>query len=360
MELKQSTALYVQVGPFLDVTDGSTPETALSFTAYISKAGGAFAARNSSTAISHDRDGFYRVHLDATDTNTTGILILEVTDSATHLPATYPFQVVSANYYDTKYGSDKFQVDVQEVAGSSVSGISDFKATGFSTFNAGTDTVTLSSGTHTGAVVPTVTNVSNASVSAMQNDALVDFLANDTGETSAVAGSVGLISQGSAGGAVTVGDIQAAALAKFLNTDTGETSAVSGSVGAISQGSAGGDVTVGDIRQAALAKFASTDTGETAVVAGSVCKLADSGSTAGSGAEDVTITITDNLSNPIDGVEVWITTDESGNNVIAGTLTTDAMGQADFKLDPGDYFIHAQKSGWNPTGFPQAYTVTAS
>lgn len=356
-ELKQSTATYILIGPFLDVTDGSTPETGLSPTVYISKAGGALSARSSSTSISHSRDGFYRVHLNATDTNTTGPLVVEVTASGTHLPVTYVYSVVTANWYDSKYSTDELNVDVVQVSGSSVSGVNDFKATGFSTFDETTDTVTLAAATHTGAVIPTVTNVTNASVSAMQNDALVDFLANDTGETSAVAGSVGKIAQGSAGGNVTVGGFTQSALAEMVNTDTGESSATTGSVADISQGSAGGSVTVSDITQAALAKFANTDTGESSVVSGSVAELSDSGSVAGSGATSTPITVTDNLSNPIDGAEVWLTSDQAGNNTVAGTLTTPATGIVTFLLDAGTYYVWIQKSGFNFNN-PQTLTVS--
>jgi len=63
-------------------------------------------------------------------------------------------------------------------------------------------------------------------------------------------------------------------LAKFVTEDTGESTAAAGSVAKIAQGSAGGNVTVGDLTQAALAKFASTDTGESSAADGSVAKLA--------------------------------------------------------------------------------------
>ncbi len=72
---------------------------------------------------------------------------------------------------------------------------------------------------------------------------------------------------------VTVGAILQAALAQFAADDTGEVTAVSGSVAKLSQGTAGGDVTVSDITAAALAKFATEDTGETVAAAGSVAQL---------------------------------------------------------------------------------------
>lgn len=49
---------------------------------------------------------------------------------------------------------------------------------------------------------------------------------------------------------------------------------------------------------------------------------------------------------PVDGVEVWFTTDEAGLNVVHGTFVTDAFGLADFgAVDPGTYFVHRQKAG---------------
>ena len=74
MYLKQSTTTTIYLGPFVDDSDGKTAETALTITAYLSKAGAAAVARNSATAISHDRDGYYRVELNAPDTNTAGRL----------------------------------------------------------------------------------------------------------------------------------------------------------------------------------------------------------------------------------------------------------------------------------------------
>lgn len=100
--LRQSTTITRRIGPFLDATDGVTPETGLagSMTVYLSKAGGAYAARNSATAIAYDRDGFYNVELNTTDSNTVGELRYEVTSAATHLPVWGSFQVLEEPVYD--------------------------------------------------------------------------------------------------------------------------------------------------------------------------------------------------------------------------------------------------------------------
>lgn len=78
---------------------------------------------------------------------------------------------------------------------------------------------------------------------------------------------------------------------------------------------------------------------------------------AGSGAVSYPITVNNESSNPIDGVEVWITTDSAGTNVVAGTLSTDASGIVTFMLDAGSYYVWRQKSGYNFTN-PVAITVT--
>lgn len=116
--LKQGTTVTVKVGPFLDKTDGVTEETALTPAIEISKNGGAFAARSSTTAVTHDSEGWYNVELNATDTDTVGRLVLKAHDAATHLPVWHEFMVVPANVYDSLVsGSDKLQIDVAEWLG---------------------------------------------------------------------------------------------------------------------------------------------------------------------------------------------------------------------------------------------------
>lgn len=77
----------------------------------------------------------------------------------------------------------------------------------------------------------------------------------------------------------------------------------------------------------------------------------------GSGALTYTVTVNDGSGNHIDGAEVWITTDADGDDVIAGTITTDASGIAVFTLDAGTYFLWKQKSGMNFTN-PETIVVS--
>jgi len=70
-------------------------------------------------------------------------------------------------------------------------------------------------------------------------------------------------------------------------------------------------------------------------------------SPAGNGADAVTITITIGVT-PVADADVWITSDSSGLNAVAGTLQTDDAGQCTFLLDAGlTYYLSAQKAGMN-------------
>jgi len=61
-----------------------------------------------------------------------------------------------------------------------------------------------------------------------------------------------------------------------------------------------------------------------------------------------TYTVTDGDGNPIDGVDVWVTTDAIGNNIVASSITN-IQGEVYFYLNPGIYYIWCQKAGYNFT-----------
>jgi len=93
------------------------------------------------------------------------------------------------------------------------------------------------------------------------------------------------------------------------------------------------------------------------LIAGSDKMHVDDG-TAGPGAKTTTHTIyEDDGVTPIEGCAVWITTDEAGNNVVAGTKYTDTNGQVTFLLDDGAYYRWKQKGGHEFTN-PTAFTVS--
>lgn len=103
--LRQSTAVDVLIGPFVDITDGATAETGESPSVKLSKNGQALGAKNDATTPASDADGYYNCELDATDTNTVGTLILTVAASVNALPVRHEFQVVEEATYDFLYAS---------------------------------------------------------------------------------------------------------------------------------------------------------------------------------------------------------------------------------------------------------------
>lgn len=71
--------------------------------------------------------------------------------------------------------------------------------------------------------------------------------------------------------------------------------------------------------------------------------------TLGTGATTWTYTVTDADSGlPIADVDVWVTTDEAGNNVVASGRSN-ANGMVTFYLDNGTVYVWRQKSGYNFT-----------
>lgn len=67
----------------------------------------------------------------------------------------------------------------------------------------------------------------------------------------------------------------------------------------------------------------------------------------GAGAIAFTYTVTDSVTTqPMDGVEVWVSTDVAGNNVVAGPTYTNAFGVVVFYLDAGTYYFWRRKAGF--------------
>ena len=113
--LRQSTAVDVLIGPFIDDTDFKTPETALTITnsdTQLSKNGQALANRSDVTSCAHDASGFYNCELDATDTNTVGQLRITVNESGA-LPMWEDFFVMQAAAYDRLVSSTDAATETQ-------------------------------------------------------------------------------------------------------------------------------------------------------------------------------------------------------------------------------------------------------
>ena len=112
--LKQSTAVDVLIGPFVDITDGATAETGESPAVKLSKNGQTLGAKNDATTPVHDADGYHNCEFDATDTDTVGTLVATVAASATALPVRHEYQVVIGPIFDALYGASAAAFDANQ------------------------------------------------------------------------------------------------------------------------------------------------------------------------------------------------------------------------------------------------------
>lgn len=105
--LRQSTAVDIGIGPFVDSTDGVTAETGLTISqadVRLKKNNGAWAQVNDATSAAHEENGWYEKELDATDTNTVGILLIAVAEAGA-LPVWLEFQVVEEAVFDALFAA---------------------------------------------------------------------------------------------------------------------------------------------------------------------------------------------------------------------------------------------------------------
>ena len=155
MELRQSTERKVRIGPFLDATDGKTPETGITLgaadQAEILKANGAATVDISGAtwAAVTGCDGWYDLTITTSYSDTLGHLTVVVQDVSECLPVFAEFAVVTANYWDSKYSTDKLQVDAVEISGDATAADNAelaFDGTGYGFANCVIPTVTALTG----------------------------------------------------------------------------------------------------------------------------------------------------------------------------------------------------------------------
>jgi hypothetical protein len=104
--LKQSTAVTLKVGPFVDSIDGITVEAGLTITqaeVRLSKNGANIAQKNEATSLTYDEVGMYDCPLDTTDTNTLGVLKLVINESGAII-VTHDYQIISAAAWAALHG----------------------------------------------------------------------------------------------------------------------------------------------------------------------------------------------------------------------------------------------------------------
>lgn len=268
--LKQSTAKTFRIGPFVDQSDGYTPEVLLTLTQAdyrLSKAGGAFAQKNDATAGAHDENGWYTCILNATDTNTLGSLIIAVNESGA-LPVWVQCTVLPANVFDSLIsGSDSLEVDAVAISGDSTAADNLETAADGGSYNLGGGGIVAAS--VTGAV---------ASVTGAVGSVSGNVGGNVVGSVGSVAAG-GITAASIASGAVDADALAADAVAEIADgvwdearaghvgagsfgegvasvqgNVTGSVASVTGAVGSVT-GNVGGNVvgTIGDLAAAAKA-----------------------------------------------------------------------------------------------------------
>lgn len=119
--LKQSTQVKQLIGPFVDATDGFTPETGITLGAADQaeawKHDGSATTDISLNTWTHIADGMYNLTLTTSDTNTVGTLGIIVLDTSICRPVRVNFMVLPANVYDSLIGNtDKLDVNVAQIS----------------------------------------------------------------------------------------------------------------------------------------------------------------------------------------------------------------------------------------------------
>lgn len=191
MYLKQSTAITLKLGPFLDDADGKTAETALTLSqadVRLSKNGGAFAQKNDATAATHDENGWYGVPLNTTDTDTLGRLRIAIAESGA-LPVWEHYMVLPANVYDALVnGSDYLNVEVAAMAANTLTATA-IASDAITAAKVAADVTTeIQNGLATAAALATVATYVDTEVAAIK--AKTDNLPSDPADASDIATAI--------------------------------------------------------------------------------------------------------------------------------------------------------------------------
>lgn len=195
--LRQSTLKVIEIGPFVDPADGVTELTALSNPAIkLSKNHAVIVTRSSATTVTHDANGYYRVELNATDTNTAGDLRVFSSNSASYPQVKKDCLVYPSQVYDSLIsGADVLQTNVMQIGSDVTAGVnlkSGVNTTGTGTVGVGSTTTSIV----TSSIDPA------ASVTNQFLDRIVIFDRATT--TAALRGQAANITASTAGGVLTV------------------------------------------------------------------------------------------------------------------------------------------------------------
>lgn len=332
--LKQSTASQNRLlGPFVDSTDGDTEETGLTIAntdIRLSKNGANIASKNSGGGT-HDEDGWYQMTFDATDTDTVGLLHVHV-HVAGALEVHADFWVLEEDIYDALFGAaaagfDANQrVDLGKWVGTAPLALSSQRVQ--------TAVAAVLSGGFNGAIGTGSFVAGAINATAIGTDAITAAKVQDGALTAAKFAS---------GAFDAVWSVTARLLTAGTNIVLAKGTGVTGF----------NDPTVGAIAdqvwdEAIAGHLGAGSTGEALTDAAS-------GSLVGPGATSYVIKIDDGT-DPVQGADVWVSTDVAGASVVAGPLQTDSLGEVTFMLDMVAYYAWVRKDGFNPV-LADAFTV---
>lgn len=108
--LRQSTAIDIRMGPFVDATDAVTPETGITLGAadqaeVLKENGAATVAMGGTFAAVTDADGWYDYTVASGDVDTVGEVVFVVQDLSVCLPVAVRAFVVEEAVYDAMYNA---------------------------------------------------------------------------------------------------------------------------------------------------------------------------------------------------------------------------------------------------------------
>jgi hypothetical protein len=123
--LKKSTAVTIQLGPFVDATDGFTLKTALNPGANdveLYKAGATSPVDVSSRSWTHRANGVYTIALLAGDVDTAGPLFISTQITGAR-PVAHEFVVVAASAYDALMSGTPIPSNLTQISGNATSAV---------------------------------------------------------------------------------------------------------------------------------------------------------------------------------------------------------------------------------------------
>lgn len=345
--LKQSTSVIVSFGPFVDATDGVAYEIGLASAMAdgttgirIGANGSDLGARTTST-VEYNAFGMYLVTLDATDTATLGVLRMTFGAPATCRQVTQDYLIVVANVWDSLFSTDKLQVDAAQFAGQTITA-----AAGVTLPASVASPTNITAGT-----ITTVTNLTNAPTSgdltATMKTSVTTAATAATPIVASVSGAVGSVTADvsiTQAAANKVWDTTTRRLSDGTNIVLAKGVGVTGfnDIAATAVVSAGAITTSGGkVSGVILTDTLTTYTGNTPQTGDAYAQLAAISATTW------TYTVTDSVTAAaIPDVDVWVTSDEAGTDVLASGRTN-ASGVVTFYLSPGTVYVFRAKSGYS-------------